>query len=155
MATDLPGPTPEGQLIKRVRESLQPRVTVAEAAQRAGISAEMWGHIERGHRSAGRGAGRVPVKAKRPTLARMAFEIGVSAEDLEEAGREDAAEVLRQMLDSRPAEQTVMEVPVDRGRMLLEVDPELSEEERELVRRQAKELAAFLVRRRTSQATDQ
>lgn len=147
MTSDTVGPTPEGQLIKRVREGLRPRVTVGDAAERAGISAEMWGHIERGHRSAGKDKGRTPVRATGSTLAHMAFEIGVTADQLVEAGRGDAAEVLRTM-DGKEAEPEVTEVQVDRGTMLIGVPPTLPDEDRELVRRQAEELAAMLDRRR-------
>jgi hypothetical protein len=138
MATDEPGATPEGLLIKRVRESLRPRVTVAEAAKRAEISAEMWGHIERGHRSAGRDAGRVQVRARAATLARMAFEVGASAQALKEAGRVDAAEVLTQM-QSRDLE--VENVEVGPARVFFAVRPGLPEEDREAVRRWAEEIA--------------
>lgn len=146
MTSDEPGPTLEGQLIKRVRESLRPRVTAAEAAERAGISAEMWGHIERGHRSAGKGKGRVPVRATRATLAHMAFEIGVTAADLEEAGRGDAAEVLRAM-DGVKAEASPLDVVIadtDRGRVWFAVRPGLSDEKRALLQKWAEDMGESL-----------
>lgn len=147
MTSDEPGPTLEGQLIKRVRESLRPRVTAAEAAQRAGISAEMWGHIERGHRSAGKGKGRIPVRATSATLAHMAFEIGVTAADLEEAGRGDAAETLRAMdggkREASPA-LGVVTVDTDRGRVWFAVRPDLSDEKRALLQKWAEDMGESL-----------
>lgn len=139
-------PTPEGALIRRVRNSAKPRLTVTEAARRAGISAEMWGHIERGHRSGGQGAERVKVTAQAATLAHMADAVGVTPVGLEEAGRPDAAVILREMQGS---DLQVMEVAVDRGVVLVPVPPDLSEADREEVRAIAANLAKYLSGRET------
>jgi hypothetical protein len=52
-----------------------------------------WRHIERGYQTKNR-----PVRAPDKTLAHMAHVVGVSPERLGEVGREDAAEVLREIL---------------------------------------------------------
>ncbi|GAA5076507.1 hypothetical protein GCM10023259_080030 [Thermocatellispora tengchongensis] len=145
-------PTPEGALIRRIR--LSRRITQEVAARKADITAEMWGHVERGHRSAGRGQGRVKVTASEATLARMAHAIGLQPADLVAVGRSDAAEILAEMLEVEPdrpilevreREPEVMEVPVSAGIMLVAVDPRLPESARELVRRQAEQLAQSLI----------
>ena len=151
MAEEVPDPTPEGVLLKRVRESLRPRVTVAEVAQRAGVSPEMWGHIERGHRSAGKAAGRVPVRAKAATLAHMAFEVGVSVQELKDTGRVDAAEILAQMEGaSQKPELEAMDVAVDSTRVFFAVPPDMSDEDREAVKQLAEEWAVKLNEARRS-----
>lgn len=141
------GPAPEGQLIKRVRQSLRPRLPVAEAAKRAGLSAETWGNVERGYRTPKAGVV-VPVVPTSETLARMAYEVGLRPDDLARLTSDisaEAAEILREM---QGPDLEAMEVKVDRGRMLIAVEPDLDDEDREQVRRTAEDLAAFLYRRR-------
>jgi transcriptional regulator with XRE-family HTH domain len=140
-AEDPLGPTAEGTLIRRARESFRPRLSAAAAAKKAGISAEMWGHIERGHRSAGKGSGRVRVTPSAGTLAHMADVVGLAPSDLEEVGREDAAKILEQIQER---ELEVAEFPVDDGVVLVPVPPDLSAEDREVVRRKAEQLAKYL-----------
>lgn len=147
---DLPEPTPEGMLIRRVRESLRPRLPVAEAARRAGISAETWGNVERGYRTPKKNQP-IAVVATGQTLAHMANEVGLTPDDLKRLGRANADQAAEILVEMRGPAYEVETVKLDRGRLLLTVDPELSEEDRELVRRQGEELAAFLARRRRSQ----
>lgn len=145
MARDLPHPTPEGALIRRVRESLRPRITIGAAAKEVGITPEMWGHIERGHRSGGRGADRVKVVAPASTLAHMAYVIGLTPADLASVGRTDAATVLAEMHGGELlAGREVMEAEIDRGRMWVVVPENLSEENREVIKRWAEEMASRL-----------
>lgn len=141
MARDLPPPTPEGVLIRRVRESIRPRLAVAAAAERAGISAEMWGLVERGYRTPKRDAEAVRIVAKPQTLAHMAYAVGLKPSDLEEVDRADAAAVLAEM---RGPEIEVVDIPVDRGVVMVAVPPDLSEEDREEVRAIAENLAKYL-----------
>ncbi|WP_214327890.1 helix-turn-helix domain-containing protein [Nonomuraea sediminis] len=155
MAAETPGPTPEGVLIRRTRESLRPRLPVAEAAKRAGITADTWGHVERGYRTPQKGQ-QVPVVATPSTLAHMAHAVGLKPDDLARLGALgrtnalEAAEILREMYGP---EREVMSVPVDRGTMLLTVPPALSDEDREQVRRQAEDLATYLDRLRQERDT--
>lgn len=145
VARDLPPSTPEGQLIRRVRESKRPRLSIPEAAKKAHIGEATWGNTERGYRPVGRGQPPVPFSPSAKILAHMAYELGMTPEDLRGVQRADAAEVLDEMYGPEPAP---MEITVDRGTMLVGVPPTLSDEDRELVKRQAEELAAFLDRRR-------
>lgn len=145
MTGDLPKPTKEGALIRRVRESIRPRLSVPAAAKRAGISDVTWGNVERGYKSGGRGKPPVPVRGSKQLIAHMAYEIGIKPGDLEEIDRADAAEVLREM---QGPELDVTEIKVDRGTMLVGVPPTLPDEDREFVKQQAEELAAMLDRRR-------
>lgn len=147
MAEDLPDPTPEGQLIRRVREGLRPRLPVAEAAKRAGISPDTWGNVERGYRTPKRGH-HVRVVATAATLAHMAHTVGLSADDLERLGRENADEAAQILRETYGPEPATMEIKIDRGTMLVGVPPTLPDEDREFVKRQAEELAKMLDRRR-------
>jgi transcriptional regulator with XRE-family HTH domain len=87
-------PPAEAILIQRRRETASLALSRRQAAARAGISPSQWSDVERGHKKAGGGV-IVPVQATAETLARMARVVGVSAEDLAAAGREDAADQLR------------------------------------------------------------
>ena len=105
MTADTPS-TPEGQLIRTARERAVPRLTIAAAAQRTGISAEQWGTVERGHTRARPGSPTRRFSAPRMTVARMAAAVGgVTPADLEACGRKDAADELRVMQAAdRPAD---------------------------------------------------
>jgi len=98
---------PEADLIRRWREAAVPPLSRRQAAARAGISASQWSDVERGSKRAGSGIV-IPVLATAETLARMAAAVGIGPDELEEAGREDAADQLRsatrqQMLGERLA----------------------------------------------------
>lgn len=143
MAKTLPEPTPEGSLIRRVRMSLRPRLPVAEAAKRAGISADTWGNVERGYRTPSRGV-HVRVVPTAPTLAHMAHTVGLQPHDLERLESENAAEAAGILAEMYGPDLQAETVEVDRGRMLILVPPDLGDADREQVRRQAEELAAYL-----------
>lgn len=145
MARDLPPPTPEGQLIRRVRESLRPRLPVAAAAERAGVGEATWGNTERGYRTMGRGAPPQPFRPSAQTLAHMAHAIGLTPADLEEVGREDAATILAEM---RGPEVEVRELDRTPGRVFFTVPPGLSEEDRAAIVRWAEDMARRLGERR-------
>jgi hypothetical protein len=99
--SDLPPPSPEGQLIRRVRELAIPKLTIRAAAARVGMSPEQWGNVERGFVRT-RGAPPRPFRPPAATLARMSTAIGLSPERLEEEGqRPDAAQMLREILPPR------------------------------------------------------
>jgi transcriptional regulator with XRE-family HTH domain len=93
MATKI-APPAEAELIRQGRETANPALSRRQAAAKAGISPTQWSDIERGHKTAGGGV-IAPVQASAETLARMARVVSVSADDLADAGREDAADQLR------------------------------------------------------------
>jgi hypothetical protein len=91
MGVEIPRQTREGRLIEGAASVSG--LSVKKLAANAGISDTRWRHIVRGWQP-GPGGAMNPVVAPANTLARMALAVGVSAEDLIEAGRGDAAEVL-------------------------------------------------------------
>jgi transcriptional regulator with XRE-family HTH domain len=90
--TDRPVQRPEGALIGRAqkRSGLSQRA----AARLAGISENHWRNIVKGYSTVSAGV-TAPIKGNADTVARMAQAVGVTPEELEEVGREDAAAVLR------------------------------------------------------------
>lgn len=99
--TDRPEQRPEGRLIAVAQK--RPRLSNREAAQRAGMSEGHWRAIVSGSRSMGKDLW-MPVRAPADTLARMAQVVGVTPEQLDDAGREDAAEELRALIESDRAQ---------------------------------------------------
>ncbi|SHL26215.1 helix-turn-helix domain-containing protein [Actinacidiphila paucisporea] len=83
---------PEGVLIKRA--AVAARLSQREAARRADISETRWRQLVSGYQVVSRA--KVPVRSPDDTLARMARAVGVTAEQLEEAGRAGAAAALRE-----------------------------------------------------------
>ncbi|QDK02799.1 immunity repressor [Gordonia phage Squiddly] len=92
-----PTQPPEGELLERLRTDKHPKLSVREAARRAGISGSRWTQIERGYKQETKDV-RVPARAPADTLARMARVVGASADQLREAGRDDAADELQASL---------------------------------------------------------
>jgi transcriptional regulator with XRE-family HTH domain len=88
-----PEPPPEAPLIRLVR--LASRLTSAQAAAKAGISKARWSQVENG--SEKRAGLWYPVSATDGLLAKMADAIGLTPCRLADAGREDAAAILREM----------------------------------------------------------
>lgn len=68
-------------------------LSVKKLAANAGISDTRWRHIVRGWQPAP-GGGMAAVVGPAPTVARMAFAVGISADDLAKTGRTDAASLL-------------------------------------------------------------
>lgn len=97
MPGDVPTPTEEGKLIRRARQRYRPKIAMADAAARVGISTENWGHIERGYQSTGRGHQPRTVIPPADTLAHMANALDVTPEELSAIGRQDAADALRDL----------------------------------------------------------
>lgn len=81
-------------LIRRRREAAKPQMSRRQAAARAGISASQWSDVERGSKKAGHGTV-VPILATAETLARMARVVGATCDELQAAGRGDAAALLQ------------------------------------------------------------
>ena len=92
MATSTrPEPPREAALIEAARK--RARLSVREAARQAGLSDARWRQITSGYQSVS--GSHIPVKAPADTLARMAQVLHITAEELVEVGREDAAKALR------------------------------------------------------------
>ena len=91
---DKPAPPPEAVLLTVARKAAG--MKTPEVALAAGISKARLSQIENGYE---RRAGRyTPVRGKDDTVAHVAAVVGVSPERLEEAGRPDAAVILREIL---------------------------------------------------------
>lgn len=71
------------------------RLSIREAARRAGMSDARWRQITSGYQSVS--GEPIPVTAPAETLARMAQVVGVTGEELQRAGREDAATALEEI----------------------------------------------------------
>lgn len=89
-----PPAQPEAELLYRARSGL--RISIREAARRAGISENRWRQVEAGYQTV-RAAIRVPAVATAATLAAMAYVVGLTPAELAGAGREDAARVLEEI----------------------------------------------------------
>jgi len=92
---DKPEQRPEGQLIAAALK--RSKLSARKASQLAGMSDGRWGQIVRGYQTMGDDV-YAPVRAPADTLARMAHVVGVTPEQLDQAGRGDAAEELRELL---------------------------------------------------------
>jgi transcriptional regulator with XRE-family HTH domain len=103
-------PPAEADLIRQHREASVPEISRRQAAAMAGLSASQWSDVERGQKKAGPGVA-VPVQATAETLARMAQVAGVSAEELEAAGRADAADQLRALEGQQRTRQRLVGIP--------------------------------------------
>lgn len=84
---------PEATLIRLAREAAGISPETAAARMRVKFSGTRWRQIEAAYRK----DSDTLVKAKAPTLAQMAHAVDVSADRLAAAGREDAAEILREI----------------------------------------------------------
>jgi transcriptional regulator with XRE-family HTH domain len=87
-------PPPEARLITEMREK-PPRMSMSEAARRAGISLTRWRQLENGFRPF-RGTS-YPETGPAQTIAKMARVVGVTPRQLTDAGRPDAAAELEAM----------------------------------------------------------
>lgn len=111
--------SPEGELIETARR----RTGLAQnaAAREVGISGTRWRQIVKGE---GRIEGsRVAVRGGGATVAKMAILVGVTAEEMEQAGRPDVA---REIVDAAP-----LAAPADRwdGELGLGEGPLMEDEE--------------------------
>ncbi|MFE3149096.1 helix-turn-helix domain-containing protein [Streptomyces sp. NPDC059218] len=87
-AQQKPAPPPEAVLIEEARK--RARISGRKAAQRADISPTRWAQIITGYQAVG--GNYIPVRAPDVTVARMARATGVTADQLRDAGRPDAAD---------------------------------------------------------------
>ena len=95
-----PEPPPEGRLIADAASRLD--LSIREAARRAGISYGRWRQITVGYQNVSPGS-YAPVHAPARTIAKMAKVVHLVPEQLVEAGREDAAAILADLLRPEPA----------------------------------------------------
>jgi hypothetical protein len=91
MDAQTPEPPAEAALIKKALR--RARLSGREAARRSELSETRWRQIVNGYQDVGRGI-RAEVTAPDETLARMAHAVGVTPDELREAGRSDAADLL-------------------------------------------------------------
>lgn len=89
-------PPPEAQLIAGLREK-PPRMSMSQAARRAGISPTRWRQLENGFVPI-RGTN-YPETGPAQTIARMALVVGATPQQLTDAGRADAAAELEAMAE--------------------------------------------------------
>jgi hypothetical protein len=102
------GPTPEGRLIRQVRSLAIPKLSIPAAAARIDLSAEQWGYVERGYYPARDGNPARTFSPPAATLAKMAYALRITPEQLASEGqRPDAAEALREILLSEPPQPKV------------------------------------------------
>lgn len=94
-APGVPPPPQEAQLIRRAREARGLSPEQAAKATSIRLGGMRWRQIERGWE-----AKKPPraVIALPKTLAHMAHAVGITPERLEEAGRHDAADILREII---------------------------------------------------------
>lgn len=95
MSPAAPDPTPEGTLIRTARKAAGVKIQDAANATNGVVSATRWSQIETG-REPRRGQV-VQARGGDTTLAHMAAVVGITASQLAEAGRKDAAEVLSEI----------------------------------------------------------
>lgn len=92
---------PEARLIREKREQIVPALSMTRAAAAAtadglgNFSATLWTSIENGYQQTSQGA--VPYSGTPDRVARMARVVGVTARELEQAGRKDAARTLAKL----------------------------------------------------------
>jgi transcriptional regulator with XRE-family HTH domain len=92
-----PDPQPLGRLITAARK--RARLSGRRAADRAGISDGRWRQIVNGYEVIGTGVYRIVDNPPAETVARIAQGVDLTPEELEEVGRADAAEELRNLTD--------------------------------------------------------
>lgn len=142
-----PEQLPEGELVARAQKRLD--LSSRKAAPLAGISEGRWRQIVNGYQNVGSGV-YAPVRAPADTLARMAHVVGVTAQQLDEAGRPDAAEELRTLELTAPAPDLQGDMD-ERADAIISNGPLLSA----IIRRLAAQGPAPLPPRPESDAPDQ
>lgn len=129
-----PEPPREAALIEAARK--RARLTIREAARRAGISDARWRQITSGYESVGKGQYK-EVEAPADTLARMAQVLDVTPDQLVKVGREDAAKSLEEITPEPEEPAAPFTPPVEAVYAILASLP--PEAQAEVIRRLAKE----------------
>lgn len=102
MDTEKPVRPAEGALLRDARTARG--MSIEQAARAAGYSGSRWRQIESGYATVEAGVYRA-IKARPDTLATMARAVGITPDQLDRAGRPDAAEHLR-LLEHTPSPDT-------------------------------------------------
>ena len=97
-----PAPPPEARLLKLARLRHRPPLSIADAAGLSGVSVSLWRQVEAGYSTPAAGV-RVPKVTPADTLALMSRPLGITPAELTEAGRDDAAVILADLLRPEPA----------------------------------------------------
>lgn len=126
---------PEGVALEQARR--RAGLSQNEAGRKAGISGTRWRQIVSGVQPSG--GGQIPVTGNARTVARMAWAVGLAPEELDEAGRDDAASELRDLLAEHPE---LRELRAEISALMAELPPKrrarlerlIAEEEAELER---------------------
>jgi transcriptional regulator with XRE-family HTH domain len=101
MAQPRPNEQDQPAVMKLIRERRkQMHLSYGRAGAHAGISDTRWRQLENGYRTI-KGVGRIPEDAPPVTLAKMAYVVGVTVSELNDAGRGEAAAELRQLAEDR------------------------------------------------------
>lgn len=108
MATKKPPQKPEGKLIEAALK--RTGMSVRKAAEKAGISDTRWRQVVAGYQTPSRG-NRLEVEGSAERVARMAHVVGVTPNELREAGRPDAAQALDAILQAPPVEAPARSQP--------------------------------------------
>lgn len=116
VVTEVPPQRPEGALIGDAQRTSG--LSIRQASAAADMSDGRWRQIVNGYQSAGQGH-YIPVRAPADTIARMADVVGVTADQLSDAGRTDAAGELIKLQRNRSAHFPVGSAgdPVDLTRL--------------------------------------
>lgn len=92
---------PESRLLGAARKKLG--ISMRKAAEWARLSPERWRQIEQGKATVARGIEIAVADVPADTIARMARAVDVTPDELDHAGRGDAATELRKILAAEPA----------------------------------------------------
>lgn len=95
--TENPSVRPEAALVADRRAAK--RLSLRAVAEQAGVSPSLLGDVERGSKRAG--GVDTPVTASAGSLAKIALALELDPADLHQAGRDDAAEALRELLERK------------------------------------------------------
>ncbi|MCI3271441.1 hypothetical protein [Streptomyces cylindrosporus] len=128
-----PQPPPEADLIRLARQArgLSPEEAAEQTPVR--IKGFRWRQIEKGFRGKVGESDRVAAPAR--TLAHMAYTVGVTPDRLTEAGRDDAANILREIQIQRAGAAASLPDPLaqlgaERQRIILEMLQQLPARDR-------------------------
>lgn len=128
--SERPAAPPEGTLITAALK--RTKLSARAAARQAAISDARWRQITSGYQTVS--GTQVPVRAPADTLARMALVVGVTPEQLAEAGRQDAADALREILEDEPRQAEAGDEELTTAELIARAE-ELMAKAREYLRR--------------------
>jgi transcriptional regulator with XRE-family HTH domain len=119
-----PAPPPEARLLRLHRKAR--RMSVARAADLAGVSISLWRQVEAGYFTPAAGV-HMPKVAPADTLAVMSKPLGIVPAQLTEAGRDDAAQILAELTPApaaaAPAAGTLSDDEDTSARVVIAISP--------------------------------